>query len=144
VWFNVTSTHILEVCVHTEERAKGKRNRKYGWCLKSVILSSSGGARLTSQHSGGRGRRISVELEVSTSSRTARAIQKIPLSENNNSNKSVTGSLIRHRWSRLPPDAKESIALLCLCYGSAEVGIASIGIKEPKSVLVGKLKILNI
>jgi hypothetical protein len=51
-----------------------------------------GGARLLSQHSGGRGRRIS-EFEASlvykVSSRTARAIQKNPVSKNQKKKKKI-------------------------------------------------------
>jgi hypothetical protein len=51
---------------------------------KYAILSGRGGARLYSQHSGGRGRRIS-EVEASlvyrVSSRTAKATQRNPVSD---------------------------------------------------------------
>jgi hypothetical protein len=50
-----------------------------------VSTAGLGGTRLESQHSGGRGRRIS-EFEASlvykVSSRTARAIQRNPVSKN--------------------------------------------------------------
>jgi hypothetical protein len=61
-------------------------------------LARHGGARLLSQHSGGRGRQIS-EFEVSlvykVSSRTARAIQRNPVSKNqtNKQTKKVVLSL---------------------------------------------------
>jgi hypothetical protein len=49
------------------------------------VMLSSGGTRLYSQHSGGKGRRISeseASLVYRVSSRTARAIQRNPVSKN--------------------------------------------------------------
>jgi hypothetical protein len=57
---------------------------------KNLYLARHGGARLSSQHSRGRGRWIS-EFEVSlvyrVSSRTARAIQRNPVSKKNKNKK---------------------------------------------------------
>jgi hypothetical protein len=67
---------------------EGQLADMHGWGRKNEIQTNnarSGGARLYSQHSGGRGRRIS-EFEASlvyrVSSRTARAIQRNPVSKN--------------------------------------------------------------
>jgi hypothetical protein len=54
------------------------------------VVAGCGGSRLSSQHSGGRGRQIS-EFEASlvykVSSRTPRATQRNPVSKNKNKNK---------------------------------------------------------
>jgi hypothetical protein len=59
-------------------------------CVKNELVAGRGGARLWSQHSGGRGRRIS-EFEGSlvyrVSSRTARATQRNPVSKKQNKTK---------------------------------------------------------
>jgi hypothetical protein len=63
------------------------------WTNKTCAELGSGGARLSSQHLGGRGRQIS-EFEASVvykvSSRTARAIQRNPVSENQKKKKKKT------------------------------------------------------
>jgi hypothetical protein len=54
--------------------------------FKTQIRAWRGGARLYSQHSGGRGRQISefkASLVYKVSSRTARAIQRNPVSKKN-------------------------------------------------------------
>jgi hypothetical protein len=54
------------------------------------IIPGSGGARLLSQHLGGRGRRISefkASLVYRVSSRTARTTQRHPVSKNKQTNK---------------------------------------------------------
>ena len=57
--------------------------------LKTIIRPGGGGARLQSQHLGGRGRRTS-EFEASlVSSRTARITQRNPVSEKKKKKKGV-------------------------------------------------------
>jgi hypothetical protein len=82
------------------ERIPQRRRKKSGAEAHS-LEKPPGGARLNSQHLGGRGRRIS-EFEASlvykVSSRTARAIQRNPVSKNQNhkkeKKKKKRGSLI--------------------------------------------------
>ena len=64
-----------------------------------IILPGSGGPRLSSQHWGGRGRRISefkANLVYRVSSRTSRAIQRNPVSKNK---KQTKNNFISHCFS---------------------------------------------
>ena len=68
----------------------------------------SGGTRLYSQHLGGRGRQIS-EFKASqvykVSSRTARAIQRNPISKNKNKNKKERGGKLSQVTSQKGQEA---------------------------------------
>jgi hypothetical protein len=81
--------------------------------LKMYFLAGLGGARLWSQHSGGRGRRIS-EFEASlvyrVSSRTARATQRNPVLKNKQTKKNQKNK----KQKTNPPPKKQKMYFLFL------------------------------
>jgi hypothetical protein len=72
---------FLAALFNSKKLERTQMSLKRGMDTENVVLPGSGGACLSSQHLGGRGRWISefkVSLVYKVSSRTARAIQRTP------------------------------------------------------------------
>jgi hypothetical protein len=85
------NTHSGKLCCTALQTGKGEGDTPSSWkTQRTQGLPGGGGARLWSQHLGGRGRRITefqASLVYRVSSRTARATQRNPVSKNRKTKK---------------------------------------------------------